>query len=54
MVAFLILLVPLALFFRGVVRVAAVVAIAIIVANTAGVGSHEPLMATVSGAKSRQ
>jgi hypothetical protein len=54
MVAFLILLVPLALFFRGVTRVAALIAIVIIVTNTAGLISHNPLMATESGAQSGQ
>lgn len=54
MVAFLILLVPLALFFRGITRVAAVIAIAIIVTNTDGLTSHNPLLATVSSAQSGQ
>ncbi|MHC2484425.1 hypothetical protein ACVIKP_006280 [Rhizobium leguminosarum] len=54
MVVFLIILVPLALFFRGVTRLAAVIAIAIIITNTTGLVSHSPLMATESDAQSAQ
>lgn len=54
MVAFLILLVPLALFFRGATRLAAIIAIAVIVTNTSGLSAHSPLMATESDAQSGQ
>jgi len=54
MVAFLILLVPLALFFRGATRLAAIIAIAIIIANTPGLSAHSPLMATECGALAGQ